>query len=137
VAFVDRRFAAQEQALAESKQHFRMVVANAPVILFALDAAGVVTLARRRGLAALGHTPDGVIGHSFFELYYDVPELMQQGHRALARHLRCCREWEYHASKDAFRAGWKSLPAVWRKPSPRAAQRCVSADPVRCRGRRL
>ena len=84
VAFADRRFAAQEQALAESKQHFRMVVANAPVILFALDAAGVVTLAQGRGLAALGHTPRAVMGQSFFDLYYDVPALMLQGHRALA-----------------------------------------------------
>src|SRR5581483_3029738 len=70
IAFVDRRFAAQEQALAESKQHFRMVVANAPVILFALDAAGVITLAQGRGLATLGHAPDAVMGQSFFELYY-------------------------------------------------------------------
>jgi diguanylate cyclase len=84
VAFVDRRFAAQEQALAESKHHVRMVVANAPVILFALDAAGVITLAQGRGLTALGHTPDAVMGRSFFDLYDDVPELMQQGQCALA-----------------------------------------------------
>ena len=84
VAFIDRRFAAQEEALAESKQHVRMVVANAPVILFALDATGVITLAQGRGLAALGHAPDAVMGRSFCDVYDDVPELVRQAHRALA-----------------------------------------------------
>ncbi len=91
VAFVDRRFATQEQALAESKQHFRMVVANAPVMLLALDAAGVITLAEGRGLAALGQSAPDLMGCSFFELYYDVPELVQQGHRALAGHEHTAR----------------------------------------------
>src|SRR5437868_6599731 len=84
VAVLDRRFAAQEEALAESKQHLGMVVANAPVILFALDATGVITLAQGRGLAALGHAPDAVMGRSFCDVYDDVPELVRQGHRALA-----------------------------------------------------
>ena len=58
VAFIDRRFAAQEKSLSESKQHVRMVVANAPVILFALDPAGMITLAQGRGLTALGRSPE-------------------------------------------------------------------------------
>jgi PAS domain S-box-containing protein len=84
IAFIDRRFAAQERALTESRQRFRTVVANAPVSLLAIDAAGTITLAQGRGLAALGHTSDDMVGCSLFEVFAGVPELVQLGHRALA-----------------------------------------------------
>jgi diguanylate cyclase len=83
-ALFQRRFAAQETALVASQHHFRMVVANAPVILVALDARGTVTMAEGRDLAALGYRADAMIGRSFVELYRDVPALAQQARRALA-----------------------------------------------------
>jgi len=84
VAGLDRRFSAQEQSLIESRQHVRMVVANAPVILISLDTNGTITLAQGQGLIALGRTPEDLQGRSFFDVYGDVPDLVEQGRRALA-----------------------------------------------------
>lgn len=84
LAFIDRRFANQAQALAESRAHFRTVVANAPIVLLALDAAGMITLSEGSGLAALHRQPGEAVGCSIFDLYADVPELIAQARRALA-----------------------------------------------------
>jgi PAS domain S-box-containing protein len=57
-----RRAAAESLRASEAK--LQAVVRNAPVLLFTLDAAGVTTFAAGRGLAALGHTLEGVVGRS-------------------------------------------------------------------------
>jgi diguanylate cyclase (GGDEF)-like protein/PAS domain S-box-containing protein len=67
-----------------AKSYFRMVIANAPVILIALDAEGTVRVAEGRDLAALGHAPESMIGKSFFALYDDQTALVAQARRALA-----------------------------------------------------
>ncbi len=84
VALIDRRLAAQESALAVSQHHFRTVVANAPVVIIALDADGTVTMAEGHGLAALGNSPNAMVGRAFAELYRDAPALVGQARRALA-----------------------------------------------------
>jgi PAS domain S-box-containing protein len=43
------------------------VIANAPVVLFTLDRAGIVTLSEGKGLARLGLTPGEVVGQHFFQ----------------------------------------------------------------------
>jgi diguanylate cyclase (GGDEF)-like protein len=83
LAFLDRRFAAQDSALAQSQRRLSMVVANAPVVLFAFDANGIITIAEGRDLAAIRHTAESMIGRSFFAVYSDVPALIEQAHRAL------------------------------------------------------
>jgi diguanylate cyclase len=84
MAGLDRRLSAKENALAKSERYFRMVIANAPVILIALDADGTVRVAEGRDLASLGHTADTMIGKSFFKLYDDETALVAQARRALA-----------------------------------------------------
>ena len=86
LAFIDRRFAAQDSALALSQRRLSMVVANAPVVLFAFDANGIITIAEGRDLAAIRHTGETMIGRSFFAVYSDVPALIEQARRALGGH---------------------------------------------------
>lgn len=91
-AYVDRRFSVQEQALQESRHHVHMVIANAPVILFALDVDGIITMAEGRGLATIVDTPDSVLGRSFFDAYAALTTWTEQARRALAgeEHTALC-----------------------------------------------
>ena len=57
-----------EAAIRASEARLRLVVANHPFILFALDRDGTITLAAGRGLAALGLTPEAVVGRSIFTI---------------------------------------------------------------------
>jgi diguanylate cyclase (GGDEF)-like protein len=83
VAYVDRRFAAQQAALAETQSHFRAVVASAPVVLFALDALGIITMAEGRDLARVHCDSTAALGRSFFDEFADVGSWVDQAHRAL------------------------------------------------------
>ena len=84
LAFIDRRFAAQDSALAQSQRRLSMVVANAQVVLLAFDAAGIITIAEGREIAALRHRAKPAVGRSFFTVYGDAPALLEQARRALA-----------------------------------------------------
>jgi diguanylate cyclase (GGDEF)-like protein len=83
LAILDRRFAAKDTALALSQRRLSMVIANAPVVLFAFDAAGIITIAEGRDLAAMGHPAESMIGRSFFTVYEDAPALTEQARLAL------------------------------------------------------
>ena len=73
-----------EEALRQSEERLRSVMTNAPVILFGVDHEGLFTLAEGKGLTALGVNPDEHIGLSVFNLYRDVPEIIETARRALA-----------------------------------------------------
>ena len=73
-----------EVALRASEARLRAVVTNSPVLLFALDRDGVFTLAEGKGLAALGLTPEAVVGRAVEELFAAVPTLAREVRRALA-----------------------------------------------------
>ncbi len=73
-----------EEALRTSEERLRLVVANLPVILFALDADGVFTLSEGRGLERLGLVPGAAVGHSAFDLYATNALIVDQTRRALA-----------------------------------------------------
>ncbi|MDQ3700010.1 MAG: ATP-binding protein, partial [Chloroflexota bacterium] len=82
-----------ERALAANEQRLSTLVANAPVILFALDPAGRFTFCEGRGLAALGLRPGQAVGQSALELYRDVPRVVADVRRALASEaFACARE---------------------------------------------
>ena len=83
LALLDRRLSAQDTALVQSQQQLSMVVANAPVVLLAFDANGIITTVEGRHLTALRHTAESLIGRSFFAAYSDVPALVEQARRAL------------------------------------------------------
>ncbi|MEM7736106.1 MAG: SpoIIE family protein phosphatase [Deinococcota bacterium] len=64
--------------------YLRMVVANLPVILFALDSTGAFTLLEGQGLDLLGLDANDVIGSSFFERYESLPRMIRGAKRAFS-----------------------------------------------------
>jgi PAS domain S-box-containing protein len=74
---------AVETALRESRDQLAAVVANAPVILFACDDAGVITLAEGKGLANLGLDAETLPGRSVAEVIVHQPDGVDLLHRAL------------------------------------------------------
>jgi PAS domain S-box-containing protein len=79
-----RRLDAREAALRASEERVRTVVTGAPLILFALDAAGVFTLSEGKALGTLGQTPGQVVGRSIFETSQDYPDVLDYIRRTLA-----------------------------------------------------
>jgi two-component system cell cycle sensor histidine kinase/response regulator CckA len=72
-----------EEALRESEDRLRTVVAGAPIILFAVDRHGVFTLSQGKGLDSLGLQPGHLVGQSAYDTYRNVPELVKDIRRAL------------------------------------------------------
>jgi PAS domain S-box-containing protein len=73
-----------EEALRASEQRLRTLITNAPVVLFAIDREGVFTIVEGRGLSGLGLRPGENVGRSVFDVYRDVPEVIDAAQRALA-----------------------------------------------------
>ncbi|MBI5596590.1 MAG: PAS domain-containing protein [Elusimicrobia bacterium] len=73
-----------EAALRAAEERLLRVVADAPLILFQLDARGVFTLSEGRALKALGLNPGEVVGRSVFEVYAHNPSVLDSVRRALA-----------------------------------------------------
>jgi len=73
-----------ERLLVESQERLHTIVTNVPVVLFAADRKGVVTLSEGKGLEALGLKPGEIVGRSIFDVYRDAPQVLGSVHRALA-----------------------------------------------------
>ncbi|MDG5818285.1 PAS domain S-box protein [Natronococcus sp. A-GB7] len=73
----------REQELAERTERLRMVVENAPVIHYVIDAEGTVTLSEGRGLENVGFESTEAIGESFFELFEEYPAIRADARAAL------------------------------------------------------
>jgi len=73
-----------EQTLRETEERLRRVVANSPIILFALDRAGYFTLSEGKGLDTFGLKPGELVGRSVFDLCRDRPEILSDLRRAHA-----------------------------------------------------
>lgn len=71
-------------ALSESEQRLRAIVSTAPVVLFAADAHGIVTLFEGKALQKLGKRPGQSVGQSLFEMYKNYPPLIASIRRALS-----------------------------------------------------
>ncbi len=71
------------EALRESQERLGTVVANAPVILFAVNQDGVFTLSEGKGLEALGLKPGEAVGLSVFDMFPHVQGMAENIHRAL------------------------------------------------------
>lgn len=72
-----------EHALRRIEQRLRTVMSGAPILLFAVDESGVLTLSEGQVLAALGEAPGGAIGRSVFELRRDSMSVIRNVRRAL------------------------------------------------------
>ena len=70
--------------LKRAQEQLRAVISNAPIVLFAIDPDGRFTLSEGRGLAALDLKPGQLVGQSAFEVYRDVPRVVENLKRALA-----------------------------------------------------
>lgn len=102
-----------EIELQKTTQQLRMVVTNAPILLFVLDPDGIVTLVEGSILQSMHLAPERLIGRSFFEIYrslpgayVDGPEELDPARRALAG--------EEHTSIDnigslTFETRWRPL----------------------------
>ena len=61
-----------------------MVTANVPIVLFAINRDGIFTLSDGKALAALGFKPGEVVGKSVFDVYRDVPDVLENVRGAFA-----------------------------------------------------
>ena len=82
--FRDVTEARKKEGALHTSEQIRVVAANMPAVLFALDVSGVFTLSEGKGLSALGLKPGEAVGRSVFDLYRDVPETLDAVRRALA-----------------------------------------------------
>lgn len=73
-----------ELALREKETLLRTVVSNAPVILFATDREGNVTVSEGRGLTAIGRKGGASVGSNVFDQYADHPDILENMRRSLA-----------------------------------------------------
>jgi PAS domain S-box-containing protein len=73
----------RDSALKASEERLRAVVTNVPLVLFAIGADGVFTLSEGHGLSRLGLQPGEVVGKSVFDVYQDVPEILDNVRRAM------------------------------------------------------
>jgi two-component system cell cycle sensor histidine kinase/response regulator CckA len=67
----------------DTEDILKRVVDAAPVVLWAVDTAGIITLSVGRGLAGLGVKPGELVGVSAYELYRDLPETSDAIRRGL------------------------------------------------------
>lgn len=73
----------QTDLLRESEARLRHVIANAPVILHALDKHGVITFSEGQALSALGLKPAELNGRSVFDVFRSVPRVLEDHRLAL------------------------------------------------------
>ena len=71
-------------ALQRAEERVRAVLEHAPIILFAFDHEGRITLSLGKALAALGLAPGQSVGTSVWDLYRDRPDILDNVRRALA-----------------------------------------------------
>lgn len=79
---LDRRMIAC--ALEESQERLHFVLANAPIVIFALDRNGVFTLSEGQALQEIKSRPASTVGRSVQEVYAEHPRILQNAERALA-----------------------------------------------------
>jgi len=76
-----------EVALRFSERRLHAVIGTLPVILFSLDRTGIINFSAGQALAALGIDDNGSVGRSIFEMYRDLPVMLDAVRRVLAGSL--------------------------------------------------
>jgi PAS domain S-box-containing protein len=98
-----------EHELRGTQERLRMVVAGSPVVLFATDRHGILTLSEGKGLERLGRRGGESVGKSIYELYGDYPDV-------IASIERCLAGEEFTASVDLGGVSFESYYAPVRDP---------------------
>jgi PAS domain S-box-containing protein len=80
---ITERLRTQED-LRVAGERLQSILSNAPVFVFAVDSAGVVTLCEGKSLQAAGIDPSRVLGRSIAELFEDEPKIRDMICGALA-----------------------------------------------------
>jgi len=84
LAFTDLTEALRSRSELERVEgRLRAVMGAAPIVLFAVDRNGLFTVSEGQGLAAIGLAPGEAVGRSAFEMYRDVPVIIDAIRRAL------------------------------------------------------
>ena len=73
-----------ETSLRKSKEQLDKVVNSASIVLFAIDAGGIFTLSEGHGLQSQGLKPGLGVGESVYEVFKDVPRMLEDVEKALA-----------------------------------------------------
>ncbi|MDB5074788.1 MAG: domain S-box protein, partial [Chloroflexi bacterium] len=88
-----------EDSLRASEQNLRTFLANAPILLWAIDASGLYTLFEGPQLRRFGYEPGALVGASIWDTLQPFPELTADIRRALAGEevvtLRHTHGWVY------------------------------------------
>lgn len=71
------------QAIRKSENLYRTVITNAPILLWACDENGEITLSDGKVTKSFGRAPGEVVGQSVFDLYQDAPQIIDNVKRAL------------------------------------------------------
>ena len=80
LAMASRALAAAQGTSGESAHDapFRLVLANAPIVVLTVNAAGTITLVEGKGLKALGLNAEELTSTSAYAFYPDTPVMRQQ-----------------------------------------------------------
>jgi PAS domain S-box-containing protein len=73
-----------KDALQRATEQLRAFISILPIALWAVDRDGRITLSEGKLLERLGFVPGQLVGRSVFELYQDVPQILEVIHRVLA-----------------------------------------------------
>ncbi len=95
-----------ERTQAALEERLQAVVSNAPVLLFALDRHGVVTLAEGQGLRSLDIDLGSLVGKSALDLWRRAPGAEEDARRALAGEAFAS---SMEISGRVFAANWTPL----------------------------
>ncbi|MCC6647136.1 MAG: response regulator [Polyangiaceae bacterium] len=69
--------------LAEARQQLHSVIGAMPIVLWAVDVDGVITLSEGQALMSLGLSPGQLVGRSVYEVYAASPEAVDAIRRAM------------------------------------------------------
>ena len=84
VAFLDITAEAEAAAAGVVARHkLQTALQHAPIVLFASDRDGTVTVSEGAALANMGFRPGELVGRSVFDLYRDKPEILENHRRAI------------------------------------------------------
>ncbi|HEY8680222.1 MAG TPA: ATP-binding protein [Candidatus Dormibacteraeota bacterium] len=78
-----RQSRGNEHALIESRRSLEQVIDNAPVALFSIDLAGILTLATGNALTGFGDRATHLVGRNFRDVLRDSPEFLAAVENAL------------------------------------------------------
>ncbi|WP_226040399.1 PAS domain S-box protein [Natrinema sp. DC36] len=74
----------RERQYRQQKRRLQTIVENVPIVLFAFEPDGTLTLSEGKSLEALGLEPGEVVGDSMFDIYADAPEVIEACELALS-----------------------------------------------------